>query len=219
MKVGTDSMLLGAFVEINGEENLLDIGAGTGVLSLMLAQKSSDLAITAVEIDENAVEDLKTNCSHSPFSNDFHILHSDFLEMEENVKFDCIVSNPPFYKDSFSVNDTTQRAKARNEIHLPFPKLIAKASRLLSDDGSFWMIFPAQYQDEILRHIEQKQLFVNQKISLYSKPDFLSRMIVCVKRFQNTIVLKESLTIRDENGHYTSAYIARTKDYHAKDLG
>src|SRR5690554_5393184 len=131
MKVGTDGVLLGAWTKVGGAKTILDVGCGTGLLSLMLAQKSN-ARITAVEIEQNAFEEAKLNISISPWSNQIELIHSDFEQFDTKNKFDIIICNTPFFKGKAEHNS---RSTARQNIFLPFDLLILKSAELLANKG------------------------------------------------------------------------------------
>lgn len=143
-KVGTDSDLLGALAA--GGNAILDIGAGTGVLSLMMAQRFPDARITAVEIDDNAMIDLRENVSASAFRDRIDILHGDFAKVSlEADSFDCVICNPPYFDLSLECPDKS-RTRARHSSSLPFEDLIGGAYRLLKDDGVFSVCIPPEVE-------------------------------------------------------------------------
>lgn len=218
MKVGTDAMLLGAFTEVDNQSTVLDVGAGTGVLSLMLAQKVVELTVSAIEYDNDALKDLKLNFQQSPFKAVFSILAQDFNTLELNQEFDVVISNPPFYKGSFTVGEKGGRSKARNEENLSFETLLTKSSQLLKPKGRFWFIFPISNYNEIKGLITVNQLFVEKEILVYGKPNVPTRIIACLTKVPITVIEKKSLTIRNSVGGYTSEYIELTKEFHLKDL-
>lgn len=216
MKIGTDSMLLGAFVKANNQDEVLDIGAGTGVLSLMISQRSSQLNVTAVEIDEEAIKDLNVNFESSPFDSTYRIVHQDFLAWKTHQQFDVIVSNPPFYQNSFTTSQRDKRSKARNEENLPFQQLIEKSANLLTQDGCFWLIVPAQYHSQILAITTKNRLFLQEEICIYGKPNEWTRTIFCFSKIEKNSPIKRDFIVRKSDGNYTNEYIEMTKEYHSK---
>lgn len=216
MKVGTDAMLLGAFAKANDQDSVLDIGAGTGVLSLMIAQKSYNLKITAIEKEEGAYRDLLFNLNESPFDSTFYPIQQDFLQWNSTVKFDVIISNPPFFKDSFTVEKMDKRAKARNENHLPFDLLFKKSKDLLANNGTFWLIFPSEQLNYIQQLMVENSFYKHQQINIHGKPGEQVRVILCLSNDEIEEPLFSDFTIRNSDGNYTKEYIELTKEYHAK---
>lgn len=139
MKVGTDGVLLGAWA--NGGQHILDIGTGTGLIALMMAQRYADAEVTAVEIDHDAASQAIENVAASPFGKRISIVESDIQSFGPSCRFDSIVSNPPFFTGSMK-NPDAQRATARHADTLTYRELFAAASRLLSDCGEFSAVIP-----------------------------------------------------------------------------
>lgn len=158
MKVGTDGVLLGAWAE--GGQRILDVGTGTGVIALMMAQRFPETQVTALDIDEGAVLQARHNVVHSPFKDRVEVLHSSVQEFSPSKskilhsKFDCIVANPPFFIDSLRAPDT-QRNAARHTDTLSYDELMQSASRLLTDEGVISVIVPFDYR----RRMDDAALF------------------------------------------------------------
>lgn len=143
MKVGTDGVLLGTMAE--GGKQILDIGTGTGIISLMMAQRYHDAQFTAVEIDDNAYLDAQENFAASPFSDRITLVKAAFQDYARTCgrTFDCIVSNPPYFDESLE-NPDEGRTRARHTSSLPFRELIGGAYRLLEDGGCFSVCIPPE---------------------------------------------------------------------------
>jgi tRNA1Val (adenine37-N6)-methyltransferase len=163
MKIGTDGVLLGAWTSVQDAYSILDIGAGTGILALMLAQRSDAEQIDALEIDEDAYEQCVENFENSSWADRLFCYHAaldEFVEEMEDEKYDLIISNPPFYTEDYKSGDTA-RNMARFAEALPFEELIKFASELLSDEGSFAVIIPYSEEEYFLKLSEQVNLFPN----------------------------------------------------------
>jgi tRNA1Val (adenine37-N6)-methyltransferase len=148
MKVGTDGVLLGAWAPIDNHPNtILDIGAGTGLIALMLAQRSNAQQIDALEIDEDAYEQATDNFENSPWNDRLFCFHAGLDEFVEDPEdeYDLIVSNPPFYTEDYKSEDAS-RDLARFEEAMPFEELVEAADLLLSEKGVFAVIIP--YKEE-----------------------------------------------------------------------
>ena len=156
MKVGTDGVLLGAWAQ--GGERVLDIGTGTGVIALMMAQRYAEAHVVAVDIDEAAVRQARQNADASPFGDRVEVVLSSIQDYatscslsfgegrgEVPAHFDSIVCNPPFFVDSLKAPDQ-QRSLARHADTLPFAELMRSAYRLLSDDGELSLVIPFDYR-------------------------------------------------------------------------
>lgn len=148
MKVGTDADLLGTLAA--GGKHILDIGTGTGIISLMMAQRFPDATIEAIDIDDNAIIDATENFANSPFASRLSlekISFQDFLKRNPEPIYDCIVCNPPYFDKSTESNDLS-RTRARHTSSLPFSVLIEGAYRLLKDEGVFSVCIPSEVLEE-----------------------------------------------------------------------
>ena len=142
MKVGTDGVLLGSWAK--GGKRILDIGTGTGLIALMMAQRFPDANIDAIEIDENAVIQATENVLHSPFSKQIVVKHCSLQTYSEiKEKYDFIICNPPYFVDSLKSNDNN-RTVARHTDTLPFNELIKCAYQLLTPNGHFSLVLPVE---------------------------------------------------------------------------
>ena len=152
MKVGTDGVLLGAWAE--GGNHVLDVGTGTGVIALMMAQRYPDAQVTGLDIDEGAVLQARQNVSASPFRDRVEVLHETIQHFASQPSFDSIVSNPPFFMDSLRAPDR-QRNTARHADTLSYDELMRASFHLLTDDGTISVIVPSDYR----RRMDDAALF------------------------------------------------------------
>jgi len=157
MKVGTDGVLLGAWA--NGGKQILDIGTGTGVIALMMAQRFPDAQVTAIDIDEGAARQAQANVDASPFADRVEVIHSSLQDYSLPInntftKINSIVSNPPFFVDALKA-PSHQRSVARHADTLSYAQLMQSASRLLANDGELSVIIPFDYR----RRMEDEALF------------------------------------------------------------
>lgn len=216
LKVGTDAMVFGAIINSFGKSKGLDIGTGTGVLSLMVAQKNSKIQIQAIDIQREAIEDTAFNFQNSPYSNRLKEIHADFLAFEPNQKFDLIFSNPPFYSDAkLGASDALNQAK--HVLEMTPKALFQKVKSTLVETGSFWIIWPFQAKVEILTEAAKHGLFVQNCVVLNGKPESPIRVILEFG-FQSKEFIERKLTIRTQTGDYTDEYKNLTKDFHNKTL-
>ena len=152
MKVGADGVLLGAWAA--GGRRLLDIGTGTGLVALMMAQRFPHAEIDAIDIDSDACQQATENVASSPFSGRVQVHHCSLQEFECSLPYDAIVSNPPFFVDSLK-NPDTKRSLARHTDTLPFADLFAAAKRLLADDGYLSIVIPT----EVFSRVEEEAYY------------------------------------------------------------
>lgn len=218
MKIGTDGVLLGAWTPlINNPYNLLDIGAGTGILSLMLAQRSNLEQIDAIEIDEGAYEQCVENFEASPWSDRLFCFHAGLDEFVDDPEdqYDLIISNPPFYTDTFK-SENTQRDIARFEDALPFEELIEAADLLLSDNGIFSVIIPYKEETKFVSMCKELELFPLKITRVKGTPTAeIKRSLLAFTRIEQTPIIDE-LTIEISRHQYTPEYIALTEDFYLK---
>ncbi len=216
MKVGTDAVLLGAWVEPNGAEKILDIGTGTGVVALMLAQKTS-AHIDAIDIDENAFIQANQNVSESKFSDQITIIHSslqDFSSQTHNT-YHLIVSNPPYFEQSLKSIDE-KRSFARHADVLPFEDLINGVIKLLDKHGKFYLILPTFEAEKFKLLAKKKGLILSKLLRVKSKinKDIDKRHLMQFE-FNPTDFSEETIAIElEERHHYTNEYKQLTKDYY-----
>ena len=218
MKIGTDGVLLGAWAPlINNPNAILDIGAGTGVLSLMLAQRSTADQIDAIEIDEDAYEQCVENFETSPWGDRLFCFHAgldEFVDDPED-KYDLIISNPPFYAEDFKTDDS-QRDMARFQDAMPFEELIEAAALLLSDNGIFSVIIPFKEEAKFVSMCKELDLFPLQITRVKGTPTSdIKRSLLAFTRIEQTPLIDE-LTIEISRHQYTPEYIALTKDFYLK---
>lgn len=217
MKVGTDAMVLGAIVCGENPKNILDIGAGSGVLSLMMAQKFLNAEVVGVEMDVNACKDCSSNFLGSDWNDRLKMIHADFLEYDPQFKFDLILSNPPFFENSLK-NDLALKSLARHNDSLPIEQLVAKVSEILDRDGSFWVILPNDQAEKLISVGKKFGLFPQRIIELFGKPNRLTRKVLQLNFSDRSIVNTSFLIIRDSDGAYTEEYKRLTGDFHDRKL-
>ncbi|WP_428740686.1 tRNA1(Val) (adenine(37)-N6)-methyltransferase [Tenacibaculum sp.] len=221
MKVGTDAVLLGAWCNLGEFPNmLLDVGSGTGVISLMLAQRSDAMTIDAVEIDENAYEQTVENFEQSDWGDRLFCYNASFVEFakemeEEEEVYDVIVSNPPFYTDNYETEDKA-RNKARFTSSLSFEELLKGVSKILSDNGKFSTIIPFKEEGGFVNLAKNFNLQVNRVCRVKGTPTTEIKRSLLELSFVETPIQEEELVIETKRHQYTDAYINLTKDFYLK---
>jgi len=219
MKIGTDGVLLGAWAPIeNNPFSILDIGAGTGIIALMLAQRSNAEQIDALEIDEEAYEQSVDNFENSPWSDRlfcFHAALDEFVEEPED-EYDLIVSNPPFYTDDYK-SDNEQRDLARFADAMPFEDLIEAADLLLSENGIFAVIIPYKEEQNFLALAKDYDLCPLKITRVKGTPTTeIKRSLLAFSRKETIDFPTDELIIEIARHIYTPEYIALTKDFYLK---
>ncbi|NRT13448.1 tRNA1(Val) (adenine(37)-N6)-methyltransferase [Flavobacterium sp. 14A] len=219
MKIGTDGVLLGAWTPItNNPFSVLDIGAGTGIIALMLAQRTNAEQIDALEIDEQAYEQAVENFENSPWSDRLFCFHAgldEFIEEPED-EYDLIVSNPPFYSEDYKT-DNEQRDLARFQDAMPFEDLIEAADLLLSENGIFAVIIPFKEEEKFLALATEFELYPFKITHVKGTPTTeIKRSLLALSRNETTDLLVDELIIEISRHNYTPEYIALTKDFYLK---
>lgn len=219
MKIGTDGVLLGAWCPVdNNPFSVLDIGAGTGILSLMLAQRSHAEQIDALEIDEDAYEQCVENFENSPWSDRLFCFHAGLDEFvdEPEDEYDLIISNPPFYSENYKTDDS-QRDLARFQDALPFEELVGAADLLLSENGIFAVIIPYKEEERFLDLCAQVELFPVKVTRVKGTPNTpIVRSLLAFKRYELSVLTADELVIEISRHEYTDEYIELTKDFYLK---
>jgi len=213
LKVGTDAMLLGAFIDASSKKRGLDLGTGTGVLSLMVAQKNAEIFINAVEINSLAAEECTFNFNQSKWNNRLNCLDSDYLKIDFPKPYDLIFSNPPYHLESIIGSDLNyNRAKHSDSNELA--KLFSLVNRILSEDGDFWLILPFQLQTYIQKIAEENQLFCKQMIQIHAKENKRNTRTIFQFQKKESNLNVTDFYIRNADNSYTEAYIQLTKAFH-----
>ena len=219
MKIGTDGVLLGAWTPIeNNPFSVLDIGTGTGIIALMLAQRTHAEQIDALEIDEEAYEQSVDNFENSPWSDRLFCFHAgldEFVEEPED-EYDLIVSNPPFYTEDYK-SDNEQRDLARFADAMPFKDLIEAAHLLLSENGIFSVIIPFKEEEKFIALAEECELHPLKITRVKGTPNTkIKRSLLAFSRTELSNFPIDELIIETARHIYTAKYIELTKDFYLK---
>jgi len=218
MKIGTDGVLLGAWTSLTGNpDTILDIGAGTGLIALMLAQRSWAETLDALEINEDAYEQCVDNFEASPWSDRLFCYHAGLDEFTDDIEdqYDLIVSNPPFYSEEVSSGNSA-RDVARQNQSLPFEELIEGLSKLLSPNGVFSTIIPYKEELQFIDLAEKSALYPQYITRVKGNPSSEIKRSLLLFTFNKKEVLKDELIIEIERHQYTPEYIALTKEFYLK---
>ncbi|MCW3086044.1 MAG: tRNA1(Val) ((37)-N6)-methyltransferase [Bacteroidetes bacterium] len=215
MKVGTDAVLLGSWVNTANAESILDIGTGTGIIALMLAQKSNAI-IDAIDIDNNAFIQATENVADCKWKNHIRVHHVSLQHFATipNRKYDLIVSNPPYFIDSSKASEES-RSNARHTDQLPYVDLLKGVLQLLNAGGKFYVILPTKESEQFRDIAEEHKLFLTKLTRVVTRTDkpekrWLMRFEFTRKSFSEDSIIIEA----DERHSYTDAYKELTKDYY-----
>ena len=212
MKINTDGVLLGAIAAHAAPNRILDIGTGTGVIAMMLAQRYQQAFVEAVEIDQPAAIRAATNFNQSAFAGRLMVNLADIAAFKSEQRYELIVSNPPYFVNDLK-NPEARKGIARHTHEDFFAALLHKVARLLHKDGVFWVILPVKQAEQLVVHAVLSRLFPVKIIHVFSdiyKTEF--RQIVCLS-FNRQPPEHENFYIYEAEGVYTPAYIKLLKDY------
>ena len=214
MKVGTDAILLGRWVEVKPSDTVLDIGTGCGLLPLMLSQKGVS-RVDAVDIDKASVEEATVNFEASQWRDHLKAFHSDIVDFQTDKKYDLIVSNPPFF-NRYSKCDSDRKSRARhNDAGLSYAKICSVAVRLMQLDGRFALVLPVNVMDAFLEEAEKAGLYLHKRMAIFpiegKEPNRVNLELGLESLPE---IQEESFVIRDANKRFTAHYKAFLKDYY-----
>lgn len=219
MKIGTDGVLLGAWANPKESFSILDIGTGTGVIALQMAQRSSAELIDALEIDAAAFEQAVENFEASDWGDRLYCYHASLQEFVEEIdeKYDFIISNPPFYTTTFkegSISD--ERALARHSQSLSFEVLLKSTSKLLAEHGACAFVIPFESESEFLKITAESNLFPNRITRVKGTENSEIKRSLLQLSFQEETVEINTLVIEIERHIYTQDYIDLVQDFYLK---
>ena len=234
MKVGTDGVLLGAWTPTgeckmqNAKCKILDVGTGSGLIALMLAQRCPEAQIDAIDIDPDAVAQARENFASSPWSARLHVSQCALQEWSNNIKreasnnikqptYDLIVSNPPYFTASLK-NPDAARSAARHNDTLPFSVLIAESAKLLAPDGTLALIVPTEAEPELQALAEAQGLCCTHRCYVHPKPDRPAKRVLIAWQRPLASAMHggstDHLTLEDTHGGRSLAYQHLTRDFY-----
>lgn len=209
-RVGTDGVLLGALANVGNASKVLEIGTGTGLISLMLAQRNPNAEFLGIDINEDAVQLTKNNFENSVFRSRLKNILHDFKIFETEEKFDLVISNPPYFEESGSDKDKI----ARQTVELNFGQLISNSSNLLSEKGILSVIIPVEVGDEFIDLAKENQLFLNRKVNIKGIiHSNAKRLILEFSQLEKQLEESE-LIIEKSPRQYSDQYLELTKEFH-----
>ena len=218
MKVGTDAVLLGAWAPVNPTtKSILDIGAGSGILALMLAQRSNAELIDGLEIDGEAYEQCVTNFESSPWADRLFCYHASLkaFSNEIDIKYDFIISNPPFYNATYTTNNES-RNTARFEAAMPFNKLLESVRKLLSKNGTFCVIIPFKLEKKFVEIGKENTLFSDKILRVRGKKNSVIKRSLMAFSFEKNPVKVKEIYLERKRHVYSKDFINLTKEFYLK---
>ena len=219
-KVGTDAVLIGAWARPEQATQILDIGTGTGVIAIMMAQKTvgqKTANITAIDIDESAFKQAQENAEASPWKDRIAVIHTSLQDFtaQNKLQFDLIITNPPFFNSAGHAQNTS-RSIARNTHQLPFEELAKNAAKLLHQDGQFYLILPTEEAIQFRKIAEKNGLVLSELLRVLTKPEsaYEKRHIMLFRK-SAFLYSETSIVIEEGERHdYSTAYKELTKDFY-----
>ena len=209
-RVGTDGVLLGALANVHSASNVLEVGTGTGLISLMLAQRNPQAYFLGLDINEDAAALTKLNFENAPFHARLKNRHQDFKTFETEEQFDLIVSNPPYFEESGSEKDKI----ARQTVELNFRQLIANSARLLSENGIFSVIIPVEAGEVFVSIGKENHLFLNRRINIKGIENSKAKRLILEFSLQEKEINESDFIIEKSPRQYSDQYLELTKEFH-----
>lgn len=214
MKVGTDGVLLGCWCNVRANGRCLDIGTGSGLIALMIAQRSG-MTIDAIDMDSSAIEQCAENFEQSPWADRLRAYASSLQDWSDETGYDLIVSNPPFFQNSLK-NPDKGREQARHTDSLSYTDLVSHSVRLLRDGGEFAIILPAESEVEFCQLAKEIGLSLVRVTRVYSKETKPVRrvMLSWCKGAYTQPLCEDILVLEDGHGQRSKAYQELAKDFY-----
>lgn len=209
-RVGTDGVLLGALADVENASSVLEVGTGTGLISLMLAQRNLQAGFLGLDINEEAAKLTQLNFENSPFHARLKNSHQDFKTFETEDRFDLIVSNPPYFEESGSEKDKV----ARQTVELNFMQLISKAAELLSEKGIFSVIIPVEAGEVFISIGKENNLHLNRKVNIRGIENAKAKRLILEFSLQEKEINESDFIIEKSPRQYSDQYLELTKEFH-----
>ena len=209
-RVGTDGVLLGAMCNVTNAKKILEIGTGTGLISLMLAQRNVSAKILAIDINESAVKLASENFRNSIFNENLKVELKDFKNFETNENFDLVVCNPPFFEENASAKDVL----ARQQVELNFRNLVEKSTEIITKKGILSIILPSEAATDVKSLAEEFNLYLVREINIYGiEGGNLKRNILEFSLAQKPLEISD-FVIEKRPREYSDQYLNLTKNFH-----
>lgn len=215
MKVNTDGVLLGAWAAVNQAKTILDIGTGTGVIALMMAQKNTTANIDAIEIDENAYYQAAENFTSSKWAIRLKAIHSSLQNYFPDNKYEVIICNPPYFADDLKTKNPAKNV-AKHSIALSYAELLEGVNRLLAPGGSCYIVVPVFNVQRLADLAGIQNLFISRQATVTAVEGKLPYLALLQIRQVNEPVSSENITIQLAHGNFTQTYQALTAEFYLK---
>jgi tRNA1Val (adenine37-N6)-methyltransferase len=215
MKLNTDGVLLGAWANASDVKHILDIGTGTGVIALMMAQKTQTALIDAIDIDHDAYLQARSNFEENKWAERLDIFHTSLQDFDPGKKYDLIISNPPYFIDDSKTGDY-QKDIAKHSISLTYAELIVGIDRLLADDGRAFLVLPIFNLGLLKSRLEDLNLFITAIIDVTAVSGRQAYLCLILLERVKKELQKDTITIQNSHENFTEEYKALTKDFYLK---
>ncbi len=215
MKVGTDGVLLGAWANVARKNHILDIGTGTGLIALMLAQRNEEAQIKAIDIDKQCILQAHLNVHSSPFANRINVEKESFQEyaVKTNARYDLIVSNPPYFQNALK-SPCQSRNQARHNDTLSFFEIISQGTSILNEDGRIVLILPHEFKQQLLDYASKAHLFATRMTNVFPLPHKPAKRLLVEFGLQKIECVEDNLTIELTRHQYTDEFISLTQAFY-----
>jgi tRNA1Val (adenine37-N6)-methyltransferase len=215
-KIGTDGVLLGAWVNVQNSSRILDIGTGTGVIALMLAQRTgNDSKIDAVEIEKTDADQARENVKQSPWPEKVKVIHSSIQNFSPGYKYDLIISNPPYFINSWRPPEN-KRSQARHTDKLSFEELLQSSLKLLQESGKFAVILPYEEGLHFIDLARNFRFYPARQVSLRSRVNKPIERLLLEFSHEHVGNLTGDLILHSEGNEWSDEYRALTRDFYLK---
>jgi len=217
MKIGTDAVLLGAWTDVSNANKILDIGSGSGIIAMMLAQRTK-AKIEGVEINEKSYLQAEKNVGNSNWQNRIKFFHKSFQEFYKNTKtkYDLIVSNPPYFSNSLKTPNQSRTIARHNDL-LSYEEIIIGVKKILKQDGKFYLILPATESKIFIDRALIESLYCSEMLLVKDKKEKpIKRILMKFELLRHSQTKKDELIIRNNDGSFTQEYKNLTSDFYLK---
>ena len=213
LKISTEACLFGAWASLKARGKCLDIGTGCGLLASMLAQANSTCTVKALEIHPEVANVAAENFNNSPFKERLHVIEANVLTFNAEEKFDFICSNPPFFTNHLAASDEAKHIAIHAD-HLSPADLAASIDRLLSEEGEFAVLYPADVLTLFEQSLQANGLFLHEKVTIHSNPFSPVLRVMAIGSREKSSVKEGRINIKNEQGGYTPAFIELLRPYY-----